>query len=66
MMVIADIAQSHGVSQDDIFRHHRKQSASIKLARKSIVMHFRDNGYSYPKIGRLVGKHHTTIMGWAA
>jgi chromosomal replication initiation ATPase DnaA len=66
MVLIAEIAQRYGVSHDDIFRHHRNQCASIRLARKSIVMHFRGMDYSYPKIGRLIGKHHSTVMGWAA
>jgi chromosomal replication initiation ATPase DnaA len=66
MIAISEIAQRHGVSHDDIFRHHRKQCATIRLARKTIVMHFRGMDYSYAKIGRFFGKHHSTVMGWAA
>lgn len=64
MGVVSVISANHDVCKNDVLRHNRKQCPRIANARRDIVMHFRNEGYSFPKIGKILGKHHTTVLGW--
>jgi len=48
------------ITQIDI-REPRKSKTRV-LLRQAVFFHLRKLGYSYPEIGELFGKNHTTIM----
>lgn len=49
----------YGVSREQLFSPER--TANVVHARDSIALLLHDAGWSYPKIGRLLGRHHTSV-----
>jgi hypothetical protein len=62
--VIDDIAIRHGITRAAILK---KQSHCIKAAAARYETAWRLKGLdlSWPQIGRVVSRHHTTVMHWA-
>lgn len=58
--VIDAIAAAHHVSRDEILSRSRVQS--VVAGRRSLCVALRERGMSYPEIGRLVGRDHSTVM----
>lgn len=56
-----DVALRYGVSADDICAPTRG-SDQVVLARQALMAALRHRGLSYPQIGRLIGRDHTTVM----
>jgi Bacterial dnaA protein helix-turn-helix len=63
MSEIGLIALRHGLTRWDILNHSRKRK--VVDARRDVVLHFRAKGRSFPEIGRLIDRHHTTVMSLA-
>lgn len=40
----------------------RERTKRVVEARKAFLIVLRENGFSYPEIGKLLGKDHTTIL----
>ena len=59
------IALRHGLTRHDILRHHGKRCERVKAARRDVALHFRAKDYSWPKIGRVVDRDHSSVMAWA-
>lgn len=61
--ITARICREHGVSIGELFtRDHKRRGA---MARHALWSAFRDRSpevYSYPRLGKMFGYHHTTIM----
>jgi chromosomal replication initiation ATPase DnaA len=61
--IIAAVARDHGLAPDDLTR--RFGPHSVRPVRTLAMRRIRDElGYSYPKIGRLFGRNHASII-WA-
>lgn len=58
------IALKHGLTRHDILNHHGKRCERVAAARCDVAMHFRAKHYSWPKIGRIVGRDHSTVLHW--
>jgi len=54
------IALKHGFDRHDLLG--RKRQPRISKARHEAYYHFRRKGWSYPEIGRLFGRDHSTII----
>jgi hypothetical protein len=61
---IAQIAAQHRVTFDEIVRRGNR-CPRVSAARYDIAWWLKDDGWSWPEIGKLTGKHHTSIMYWA-
>lgn len=54
---------------DVLGRSHKRK---VVDARRAVVMHYRAQGKSFPEIGAIIGRHHTSVMnlyhgkGWRA
>lgn len=58
--IIKDVAAETGVSRDDLLGKSRLRTV---VRARWIAMHrMRELGYSYPAIGRRLGKDHTTVL----
>lgn len=57
---IALIAAKHRLNVDQIMSSDRRYRTS--RARQEVMWTFRQDGWSFPKIGALVGRDHTTVM----
>lgn len=57
---IQDIQDKHGFTFAEV--QSRQRDARLIACKKEIAQMLREQGYSYPKIGYLLNKHHTTIM----
>lgn len=42
----------------------KSRDARIVQARVMIAQRMRDNGYTLPRIGRILNRHHTTVMSY--
>lgn len=54
------VALKHGLTRHDILG--RVKTTHICRARHEAYYHFRRKGWSYPEIGRLFGRDHSTII----
>jgi chromosomal replication initiation ATPase DnaA len=54
------VAQAFNVDRGAVLGHSR--AANVAAARQLLYWLLRQDGMSYPAIGALVGRHHTTIM----
>lgn len=59
------IALRYGLTRQDILNHHGKRCLRVNDARRDVALHFRAKNYSWPKIGRIVGRDHSTVIHWA-
>jgi hypothetical protein len=50
----------HGVTLDDLRRYDRREETLV--VRQDLALLLRRHGWSYPRIGRLLYRDHTTIM----
>jgi chromosomal replication initiation ATPase DnaA len=57
---IADIATRHGVAPDEVMGSSRR--ATVSRARQAVMADLRARGWSSVKIGRLLHRHHTTVL----
>ena len=53
-------ANAYGLSLVDTFAPTRQRPAPE--ARAAFYAHLRDEGWSLPRIGAFVGRHHTTVL----
>jgi len=61
MNIVREVCEAHDVTRDEIFEKNR--SKKMVMARGVIYDRIRKElGWSYPKIGKLFGKDHTTIL----
>ena len=58
--LLDEASREHFVSRDEILGRSRCQS--IVAGRRALCRALRERGLSYPEIGRLVGRDHTTVM----
>jgi chromosomal replication initiation ATPase DnaA len=58
--LIAEVAAGFDVTSSEIVSESRRQQ--LNDPRRVIAWLFREHGLSYPEIGRLMNRHHTTIM----
>jgi hypothetical protein len=58
--LIEEIATTHGLKVEDL--RSRRVLPEFVEARRCFARQARELGYSYPHIGRVLGKHHTTIL----
>ena len=61
ILAMREIAENHGMSLDDILgRSHKKE---IVAARREVAFFLVCiMGKSYPEAGRVMNRHHTTVM----
>lgn len=57
---IQDILDKHGFTFAEV--ESRQRDARLIACKKEIAQYLRDKGFSYPRIGNFMNKHHTTIM----
>ena len=57
---IQDILDKHGFTFAEV--QSRQRDARLIACKKEIAQYLRDKGYSYPRIGNFMNKHHTTII----
>ena len=61
MNIVREVCETHDVTRDEIFEKNR--SKKLVMARGVIYDRIRNElGWSYPKIGKLFGRDHTTIL----
>ena len=60
MADIGLIALKHGFQRGDIFSKTRNKR--LTAARRECAQFFRDQGKSYPEIGRIMDRHHSSII----
>lgn len=61
MNIVREVCETHDVTRDEIFKKNR--SKKLVMARGVIYDRIRKElGWSYPKIGKLFGRDHTTIL----
>jgi chromosomal replication initiation ATPase DnaA len=60
MADISQIALRHGLTHHDVLG--RSRTAKVMVARREAYQLLRSRGQSYPQIGALFGRHHTTVM----
>lgn len=58
--VACEIANEHGVTIEAMLGPARHKT--VAAARHALMCNLRIRGYSYPEIGRLVGRDHTTVI----
>lgn len=58
--VVAVVAAEHGVTVDEILSPSRYRH--IVAARREVCTRLRAQGWSYPAIGRALGRDHATVM----
>lgn len=58
--VATAVAQAHGVPLRELLG--RRRHASVARARAALYTALRGHGMSYPEIGRLLRRDHTTVM----
>lgn len=58
--IIARVAALHDLPVDDITGTNRSQRAMI--ARRQAMRELRDRGLSFPRIGKLLNRHHATVL----
>lgn len=58
--LVASMAADAGVTLDDLYGPSRK--AHLVELRRRISVRLHEDGVSYPEIGRLLNRHHTTIL----
>ena len=59
-MKIEDLCDKYGIKKIHLLSKRRDKK--LIEAKKAIYQELRDTGLSYPEIGKLVNKHHTTIL----
>lgn len=57
--ILKSFCGEYDVQKDDLLS---KKRGSLVNVRKSIAVKLRGEGWSYPKIGKLLHRHHTSIM----
>jgi chromosomal replication initiation ATPase DnaA len=57
---LAYVCTAFNVHPDSVLGHSR--NANVAAARQLLYWLLRQDGLSYPKIGALVGRHHTTVI----
>jgi chromosomal replication initiation ATPase DnaA len=57
---LAYVAQAFNVDPDAVLGHSR--AADVADARQLLYWLLRQDGHSYPHIGHMLGRHHTTII----
>ena len=58
--IVADVACAHGVPETEILSDSRRRD--LTAARRDVYSRMFDLGVSYNQIGRLMQRHHTTVM----
>lgn len=58
--IIGEIAVTYGVGRSELLS--RDQHRRVAWARQALMAAFREAGYSYPKIGVILGRDHATII----
>jgi len=57
---VRKIAKKYGVTAQEIYGRSREKT--IQAARVAVYQKMRDIGMSYPEIGRVMERNHTTIL----
>jgi chromosomal replication initiation ATPase DnaA len=57
---LAYVSAAFNVTPDAVLGHSR--NANVAAARQLLYWLLRQDGLSYPKIGAIVGRHHTTVI----
>ena len=57
---IREIVAPHGVSVGEVLS--RSRTPHIVAARRAVAIHYRNAGRSFPEIGRIIGRDHTSVM----
>jgi chromosomal replication initiation ATPase DnaA len=57
---LAYVSAAFNVTPDSVLGHTR--NANVAAARQLLYWLLRQDGHSYPKIGAIVGRHHTTVI----
>lgn len=60
LSIVQEAAELYHVRPEEILG--RGRSKSIARARHSVFLSLRVRGLSYPEIGRLMGRDHTTVL----
>lgn len=55
-----EAAEQFGVSVDAVM-HSQERKKACK-ARQLVMLRLRDDGFTFPQIGKWKGRHHTTVM----
>lgn len=58
--IIDDICDNYGVKKEHLLS--RRRDKELVKVRKFAYSLLRKQGLSFPKIGKLMNKHHTTVM----
>lgn len=58
--ILTDVSKRHGVSVAELL--HDGKGKRLINARREVAQDLRDRGWSYPDIGRVLKRHHTTVM----
>lgn len=58
--IIARVAALHDLPVDDITGPNRSHKATT--ARRQAMQELRDRGLSFPRIGKLLNRHHATVL----
>lgn len=59
--VVAEIGRKYNLKPEQI--RGSWQYPDLMAARREIAARLREEGFSYPKIGNALARHHTTIIG---
>jgi chromosomal replication initiation ATPase DnaA len=55
-----DVSRALGVVPEVVFAENRDRRST--MARAEVARRLRDLGWSYPRIGAVLGRHHTSVM----
>lgn len=58
--LVDHVAEAHHVTRGDVLG--RGRTKRVAQARHAVMRALRDMGMSYPEIGRLLGRDHTTVL----
>lgn len=58
--LVDERAKAHHVTRTDVLG--RSRTKSVAAARQAVYRGLRERGLSYPEIGRLLDRDHTTVM----
>lgn len=58
------IALRHGVTREQVLKHHSR-CPKVRQARRDVALHFRNQGMTWIKIGRICNRDHSTLVAWA-
>lgn len=60
LLLLEQVAEKHSLTAEDLIS--KRQWLEMMDARRDFAIQAREKGYSFPHIGRVLHRHHTTIV----